>query len=424
MSARLDVMLQHWIRLLILVTVFLNAPASRAWVYAWRDESGELHLANRAESIPPKTHIQSEWDLARSNLREEGPEQPVSRREPGREAARVARLLRDGVAELERGELRRAAPIFEDVLRRQPGCAEAHWYLASLEERRGRFESAEEHLRRFLANADEALEAWRAKAEARVAGLVAERRLAEQRGAPVLASAEHPHFQLLYDSALAREEPSYAGQVIVFLKAARAAARARFGCALQQPLRVILYRRATYLEAYGQRFRFGSVGFFDGRIHAVARTVPDAELRARLFHEYAHALFRERTGDDHPFWLNEGLAELLSRADRGEVRLARSDLAFLRAHIESGGWRPLSDLTGGFANLEVPEARLAYVQAAAAALWLDQHLPPDAWSRLFDDLSRGRSLEAVLLQHVGRDSAAIDRAVRAAILAEFAPAVP
>ena len=62
---------------------------------------------------------------------------------------------------LERGETARATAALESVLRDHPRHPEAHWHLALLDQQRGRYESAEAHLRAFLSVAGDRLEARR-----------------------------------------------------------------------------------------------------------------------------------------------------------------------------------------------------------------------------------------------------------------------
>ena len=84
---------------------------------------------------------------------------------------------------------------------------------------------------------------------------------------------------------------------------------------------VVFYSKAAYIQAHRHRFSFETIGFFDGQIHVVSAAHPAGELRSLLFHEYSHAVFREKTGGDRPYWFNEGLAELSERPtneSRGE----------------------------------------------------------------------------------------------------------
>jgi hypothetical protein len=165
------------------------------------------------------------------------------------------------------------------------------------------------------------------------------------------------------------------------------------------------------------------VGFFDGQIHVVSAAHPAGELRALLFHEYAHAVFRERSGGDRPYWLNEGLAELAERSSRRLRPLRRDELVALRTRIQTQEWIPLRRLSPGFAGLSDAEARTAYLEATAAADWLGRHTGPQARARLLERLGAGVSEDTALGEAVGRDTEAVDAAVRAGILAEF-PSVP
>src|SRR4030095_10256609 len=88
-----------------------------------------------------------------------------------------------------------------------------------------------------------------------------------------------------------------------------------------------------------------------GRTHGASAAHPAGELRSLLFHEYTHALFREATGGDRPFWLNEGLAVLAERRSRGMPALSRSERMRLRESAEAGSWLALSPLSPRFAGL-------------------------------------------------------------------------
>ena len=99
----------------------------------------------------------------------------------------------------------------------------------------------------------------------------------------------------------------------------------------------------------------------------VSAAHPAGELRALLFHEYTHAVFRERTGGDQPYWLNEGLAELSERESRGQPGLTRSERAQLKRRIDAGEWISLRRLAPSFGGLEDDDARIAYLESTAAA---------------------------------------------------------
>ena len=122
---------------------------------------------------------------------------------------------------------------------------------------------------------------------------------------------------------------------------------------------VVFYGRGSYDRVHRARFSFRTVGFFDGRIHVVSAAHPADELRALLFHEYVHAIFREQTGGDRPYWWNEGLAELSERSSRRQPGLSRSERSTLRRRIEANDWIPLRRLAPSFSGLYDDDSRAA-----------------------------------------------------------------
>ena len=310
----------------LLVGCLVFSGWAHAELRVWVDEAGITHLSNRVEagvgSAPTKEVLGGLWagplDAAGRSAR--GGE--------GLEEGRAQRLLRSAVADLQRGETLRAAEVLESILRDRPADAEAHWYLGLLERQRGRYESAARHLEAFLASAGDDMAGWRASAQQRLAQLADERRLADEK---LLAegseweSSTSEHFVIRFDQQLAVTSPAYGDRVTRYLEEAWRAVDRRIGARSRERMEVLLYGRAAYDRAHAGRFSFRTVGFYDGRVHVVSAAHPAGELRALLFHEYAHAVFRERTGGDQPYWFNEGLAELVERASRRQPRLSRSE---------------------------------------------------------------------------------------------------
>ena len=124
--------------------------------------------------------------------------------------------------------------------------------------------------------------------------------------------------------------------MIQYLEQAREQAARVLGVVPLEPLGVVFYGKAAYLRAHRHRFSFQTVGFFDGRIHVASPAHPSVGLRSLLFHEYTHAIYREQTGGDRPYWLNEGLAELMERRSRQQPTSTRTERASLRNRIGSG----------------------------------------------------------------------------------------
>jgi tetratricopeptide (TPR) repeat protein len=334
----------------------------------------------------------------------------------------VTRLVRAAEGDLRRGETARAAATLRSVVELDPTRAEAHWYLALLDRSRGRYDAAERHLRSFLAYADGDLASQRASAERRLRALDDERRLADSRSARgelELVAQESPHFRIRVDSALDRVSAGYAATALRYLEDARRDVSGQLGVEPDEPLGVVFYGRARYDQEHQHRFSFSTVGFFDGRIHVASPAHPTGELRALLFHEYTHALFREQTGGDRPYWLNEGLAERIERRSRGVPASTHSERAALRTRIATSSWIPLRSLARSFSGLGNEDARIAYLESVVAADWIESRTTPAERARLLSRLGGGFSIDQALHEAVGLDTDGVDRAVRDEIRAEF-----
>jgi hypothetical protein len=413
-----------------LLAIVLVAPLLlAAELHVWVDEHGVTHVTDDPDSVPKGQAAQDPGDL-RLLWGGDALGEPLPPTVAGSssEGDRQLRNLRAALLDLERGETARAAVLLREVLRREPDRPEAHFVLAILEGRRGHLDQAEVHLQAFLASAGDRFDAWRASAERRLARIEDERRLmaSSQAGALRLVDVAHPAFRIQADEALlATGKTEFAATIARYLDDVRAFVGEQLGAVPAEPMGVVLYGRASYVKTHGHRFSFQTVGFFDGRIHVVSAAHPAGELRSLLVHEYTHALFRERTGGDRPYWLNEGLAEWIERASQARPPLSRDELVQLRAAIEEERWIGLARLAPSFSGLGDDEARLAYAISTAAADWLLRHADAAARARLLGLLGEGRTADEALRAVLQRDTAAIDRAVRAEIRAQFAePATP
>jgi len=415
-------------RLQLALALLAAAAAARADVFTWVDAEGVTHFADDSAGVPPGAR------MGRDGLRDlwdEGPQGPMppAGKPPaarvGVASSRSRRIVQGAVADLERGETALAATALESAARIDPKLPDPHWYLAALDRERGRYASAEGHLRAFLGLAGEAYEPWRRAAEERLRALLDEQRLVDPASAGDAGGwvgVSHPHFRIQYHSDLGRAEPAYAETVVRYLEAAREAVGERLGTVPVEPMGVVLYGKAAYLREHRHRFSFQTVGFYDGRIHVVSAAHPAGELRALLFHEYAHAVFREQTGGDRPYWLNEGLAELCERASRGRAGLTRSERSSLSQRIDAGTWIPLRRIAPSFSGLGDEDARSAYLVSAAAARWIESNTQPADRARMLRLLGEGRSDDEALSAVLGRPTEEVDGEVQHWVRSAF-PAV-
>lgn len=410
---------------LLLGLLVLAPEVVPAEIHYWVDESGVTHFSDDPDSRPEQAESaeSGEIEMLRSFWGDGsiGPE-PTVGGDSSSGDDRVDRLLRGALEDLERGEVARADSTLRGVLRLEPRRAEAHWYLASLARARGRFNAAERHLRVFLDVAGPRHEAWRSKARARLASIEDERRLADPEaldGPLELQTVRDAFFRVQVDARLGSVSGDYAKRVLGFLREARADVSRSLGVAPLEPLGVVLYGRAAYVRAHAHRFSFQTIGFFDGRIHVASPAHPSETLRGILFHEYTHAIFRETTGGDRPYWLNEGFAEQIERQSRGLPVSTRSERAALRANIEIGSWIPLREISESFSGLSDESARYAYLQSVVTVDYLQSQTSVEDRRRLLERIGEGFSVDQALHEVMGLDTDALDARVRSEIRREF-----
>jgi len=371
--------------ILLAATLAVADPAA-AETYTWVDREGITHLTDDPDKVAQSSATEGRralrglWDDPR------GSEGFVYAKPQSQAEARRQRVVRGAVEDLGRGETARASAALMSTLRDDPNNPEAHWYLAILDRQRGRYESARVHL-------ENSVDAWGGLSDA--------------------------HFQVYYDPNLAKASPDYAQRVIRYLREAREVVGDRLGAVPAEAMGVVFYGKATYVEAYRHRFSFQTVGFFDGRIHVVSAGHPAGELRALLFHEYAHAVFREQTGGDRPYWLNEGLAEISERASLNRRGLTRSERRALSRRIDAGEWLPLRRLAPSFSGLGDEDARAAYLQSMAAAAWIESRTDRAGRARMLQQIGEGATDDRAFKSVLGMSTAEIDAALQRVIREEF-----
>jgi hypothetical protein len=410
----------------VLLWTLLCPPArAESEIHYWVDEEGVTHFSDDPASAPERA--ESTASVALETLRSVwqdglvGPK-PVYGGESSFGEDRVDRLLRGALADLERGEVARADSTLRGVLRLDARRAEAHWYLAMLARARGRFNSAEKHLLVFLDVAGPDLAEWKVQARKRLEGIKDERELADLAaldGPLELETVRDEYFRVQVDARLGEVSADYAARVLGFLGEARSDVSDSLGVAPLEPLGVVLYGRAAYIRAHAHRFSFQTIGFFDGRIHVASPAHPTDTLRGILFHEYTHAVFREYTGGDRPYWLNEGFAEQVERHSRGLSVSTRSERAALRANIELGSWIPLESIAQSFSGLSDKRARYAYLQSVVTVGYIQSHTDVEARRQLLQRISEGFSIDQALHEVLGVDTQGLDRAVQDQIREEF-----
>ncbi len=417
--------------LVLFFAVVFAHPGTRASAetFVWIDDAGITHLTDDPSAVPESRlkpasdEIDSLRGLWKDNIL--GPETLTPRGSSGRESDRHARLLRGATEDLRRGETARATATLRSLQRLAPQRPETYWYLASLDRRRGRYTSAHAHLVRFLELAGDDLAVWRKRAQKRLDELADEQQLVDPniaRDPLEFLRIQTPNFRLELDSELGTLDRDYAETVLRYLEEARREVSAQIGVTPLEPLGVVLYGKAAYLQAHRHRFSFQTVGFFDGRIHVTSPAHPAEALRSLLYHEYTHAVYREQTGGDRPYWLNEGLAERMERRSRNFAASTRSERISLRTRIQAGNWIPLRAIAPSFSGLSDEDARAAYLESVIATAYIEEHTTKQQRARMLSRLGDGFSVDQALHEAMGLDTDSLDAKIRQQILDEF-PAI-
>lgn len=161
------------------------------------------------------------------------------------------------------------------------------------------------------------------------------------------------------------------------------------------PIQVSLYSQAEFSESTQMGEHVGAL--YDGTkircpvFDPKGEYIEEEELKRRLWHEYVHVVVRFLTKNNVPWWLNEGLAETLSR------EINESELDLLRRAKEDNILFSLEELSPGqLDNLEVHSLKLAYRQSHATVAHLKKRFGTLKIALLLRSLGEGEDQETAL----------------------------
>ncbi len=389
-----------------------------ATVAVFVDERGHPYFTDRdrapidgAVRLSP-TELRQRW---RGDLLGPPLENPP---DPGGEEGRFRRELDAARDHLARGDVRHALGRLRRLSQNSPGRPEALFLIAKVELERGLYAPAQEAVEQILGTASPVGDGWREAAVHLAEEIASERALSESRPdarSPV-RSRSSAHFRVTYDHRFARDD--FGAGVLELLERVRSKTLDRFGRRLRDPLAVKLYSRAHYLDRYGHRFGFATVGFYDGAIHVVSARHPRLELEALLVHEYVHALFHDALGSHRPFFLNEGIAESEEERVRGRSSLSRRDWRELLEALRADAWIPLASLVRGFAGLEGGRSATAYLESRAAVQLIEDRHPAGV-ARWLERCAQGAPWERALEAETGWNLDQLESALIADVASRF-----
>jgi len=213
------------------------------------------------------------------------------------------------------------------------------------------------------------------------------------------------HFQVTYPPDVPAE---VRGTVIQILDRAYVEIGRELGGVFPPPpIHAIFYYAGQFSEATLQQSHVGAV--YDGKIRAPltldnGQWIPEPELRRRLTHEYVHVVVRQAGGPGVPWWINEGLAEFLSRPTTSQ------DEARLRQLFQAQNIPSLRELESVNINtLSQEDSALAYLHARAAVEMLWNRFGRGRMAQLLQEISRNKPVEQALQEVYRRNYRILDR---------------
>ena len=157
---------------------------------------------------------------------------------------------------------------------------------------------------------------------------------------------------------------------------------------------VIVYTADDFSQATAMGEHVGAL--FDGKIRVPiedrkGERLPQAELERRLYHEYTHVVVKTLGDGRIPWWLNEGVAETLSRRLDADLKAQLSDAYGANAVFA------LADLEESQLGLLDPEALgVAYRQSHATVDYLITRYGRRKFVSLLNIIAEGAATEDAL----------------------------
>lgn len=294
-----------------------------------------------------------------------------------------------GVQEMERGRNSRAREVFLQG-RTHDGEEPLFWFFRGLAYfRDGNYDRAEDELRtaRRMSPTDvnilgilgetyylqgelaKAIELWQEvvrldPGDSRTAGKL-EKALREQNAESTMEQSWGGHFTISYDAA---KRSNLGNEVVQVLEEAYNDLGGDYGAFPPFKIQVLLYTQKQFSELTGAPD--WSAGLYDGKIRVPVGGLNHVtrELRGVLYHELSHVFVHGLSSAKAPFWVQEGLAELV------ESRFVSPSTGELSRALGAGKTRKLAQLASVSRKSPEADVALAYQQSWSVVKFLvDRH---------------------------------------------------
>ncbi len=214
--------------------------------------------------------------------------------------------LQKGVFLLNTGRLLEAIPHLEKAVRLKPGFLDAHELLGEAYYRDNDILSARiqwEYVLQMDPNRKQLKERYDKACREEIIESSFNKTVSQSR-----------HFNLTYPKEVSYQTRSY---VLSILERAYLEIGRKLGGVFPPgPIQVILYDTQQFSAVVQMDQTVG--GVYDGKIripviNEKGESLSDEEIKRRIYHEYVHVVIFDLLKDKVPWWVNEGLAETLSR---------------------------------------------------------------------------------------------------------------
>lgn len=316
-----------------------------------------------------------------------------------------------GKHEFERGDINQARRYYEAALRFRPDNSTILTYYAALLVRTGNAEQALSYAERAVrSNPDspdalvalgyaqfytnrtqDAIRSWkkslRARPDPAIERLVAKAER-EMTAEAEFSQRESSHFTLRFEGKQTSE--NLRRELITVLESDYDDLVRALGATPRSSILVELYTEQAYFDVTRAPAWTGAVN--DGKlripISGIASVTPD--LARTLKHELTHSFISQIAAGRCPYWLNEGIAQLL------EPKTVDNDGHLLAQLFHAQREIPLNVLEGSFMRLSAAGASLAYAESLAAAQYISDTYGMSDLQRILERIGQGSSTEAAL----------------------------
>ncbi len=222
-----------------------------------------------------------------------------------------------------------------------------------------------------------------------------------------LNKAESGGFSVKFEGS---KKQSVADKAVSILEKAHSAVGATLDMYPSEKIIVIIYPRS---DLQGMNYvPDWAAGIYDGKIRFAEDLFEGDYYTAILYHEYTHAVVHALGGRWVPLWLQEGLAEYMSRSERPDS-LRQSQTQLLKSAAGADGLIPIQTLArmnvASLMGLNRQHIQLVYAQSESFVTYLINQYSTVSIRSLVIALGKGEEINRAVARILGSDLAYLEQ---------------